>query len=334
MSKISFPIIALLLFTLVALAGFASAAKDRRSYGYNPTIAMEALEYCKIAYCPAPDISMWNCAACGLHSSFQLYNVYTNSSLQSQAYSGYNPSTNRIVVAFRGSSNIQNWIQDLTFEKVPYYPYPTFNGQAVAVHQGFFEEFNSYSARILRDMDVLIGKYPSAQLFVTGHSLGASVAVHCALALTLRYGRSIDLIEYSFGTPRVGNAAFSELVSYRTLNRTQRIVHDRDPVPHLPALDMGFLHSPHESWYQGDGDTNWDDCNDWPGYEDPNCSDSLDLPVDIEDHLHYLGRSTDCNLDAQEQSVKKTSLTRETVHKLRTIMVRQKMLKKQQNKKE
>lgn len=315
------------IFALV-LAVAACVVSASKSYNYDPAIAMEALFYCKIAYCPGSAIQAWTCDACSLHSGFQLNAVYQNPSLQSQAYSGYNPNTNRIVVAFRGSSNIQNWIDDLTFEKVPC----QYCGSACPnceVHEGFQTEWLGYATPILRDVQALMNQYPTASILIAGHSLGASCVVHCAAHMTLKFGTAIDIVPYGFGTPRVGNTAFSEFVSSQTGSRTQRIVHKKDPVPHVPPMDFGFLHSPHESWYNVGGTTSWMDCNDYPGHEDPNCSDSI-IPIDILDHLEYLGHSTECNLNAAPTPM---NISRGTLHKLRKWAMKDKIAAKQNNKK-
>ena len=42
---------------------------------------------------------------------------------KSRAVVGYDPSTNSIITAFRGSSNIMNWLSDLDIFKVDYTEY-------------------------------------------------------------------------------------------------------------------------------------------------------------------------------------------------------------------
>lgn len=78
---------------------------------------------------------------------------------------------------------------------------------------------------------------------VTGHSLGGAIAVHAALDL-VSINLKVDTL-YTYGAPRVGDKKFSEWFdSFSKINYRYRITHARDPVPHLPPIDFGFLHNP------------------------------------------------------------------------------------------
>lgn len=66
-----------------------------------------------------------------------------------------------------------------------------------------------------------------------------------------------------------------------------RVTHNRDPVPHLPMIAMGYSHIRTEVFY------NWDNsafkvCSTSDG-EDKTCSDQFLLPLVITDHLNYVG---------------------------------------------
>lgn len=39
-----------------------------------------------------------------------------NSLIKAAGYIGYDPSTESIVISWRGSDNVRNWIEDLSFE--------------------------------------------------------------------------------------------------------------------------------------------------------------------------------------------------------------------------
>ena len=53
----------------------------------------------------------------------------------------------------------------------------------------------------------------------------------------------------TYGQPRVGNANFAKFVNQMT-DRTERVVHYADIVPHLPAQSYGFQHYNMEYWYE------------------------------------------------------------------------------------
>ncbi|RNC58764.1 lipase, partial [Trypanosoma cruzi] len=115
---------------------------------------------------------------------------------------------------------------------------------------------------------------------------------------------AVKVLLYTFGQPRVGNEAFANwlLASFcRGGHELYRVTHKRDVVPHLPPMFVGYLHVPHEVWYDNDGDTVHKNCTDTFGTpcsaltanEDPNCSGSI-YPTSIEDHLKYLGVCKGC----------------------------------------
>jgi predicted lipase len=51
---------------------------------------------------------------------------------------------------------------------------------------------------------------------------------------------------FTFGSPRVGNAAFAaafdQLIGNGVLAQSYRVTHQADIVPHLPLAIMGFQH--------------------------------------------------------------------------------------------
>jgi hypothetical protein len=118
------------------------------------------------------------------------------------------------------------------------------------------------------------------------------MAMLAALDLVSLY--SAPVVVYTFGEPRVGNPA---LVKWATevmpQGRQFRVTHKDDPVPRLPPLELGFLHVPHELWYDNDGNTTWTDCTDSATSEDLACSAGR-LPYVWKDHDLYLGHHTSC----------------------------------------
>lgn len=275
---------AMLLAAVLLLLPLAASAQ------YSPTVAMSSLYYCKTSYCNSQDIQSWDCGStCNFHPGFKVQGVYRNSSVDSQGYSGLS-STGDIVVAFRGSYNIKNWIADLDFTKVSY---PSCSG--CEVHKGFYEVYLSMCTGMLADVQTLMNANPGAKIHVTGHSLGAAVAVHAAVDMLAKISGVGALELYTFGEPRVGNPTFAAWVpTVLPQGKQFRVTHEADPVPHVPPEVFGFLHAPHELWYDNDGSTSWKDCQDSPTAEDDSCSDST-IPIDIDDHLLYLGLCTECS---------------------------------------
>lgn len=264
---------------------------------YDPNQAMDSLWYCKAAYCLAADIQTWNCSMCSYHNGFTNVNVYEHEAFDGQGYTGYNPDTNMIVVAFRGSSNIPNWFADLDFV---FTTYPNTECSGCEVHRGFLQSYQSMSSNIISDVQSLVSQYSSAAVLVTGHSLGAALTVLAIVDLVQAASPGGGFILYNFGCPRVGNPAFvAWAASVIPGAQGFRLTHERDPVPHVPPLDFGFLHLPQEVWYQSDTTGGYTLCNDSATAEDPNCSDS-EIPADVSNHLLYLGLYTGCDTSSRQ----------------------------------
>lgn len=68
---------------------------------------------------------------------------------------------------------------------------------------------------------------------MTGHSLGASCGLFCALDLEATWEGRLAVQMYSFGAPRVGNIVFAQMAD-RHLKHHWRIVNDSDLVCATP----------------------------------------------------------------------------------------------------
>ena len=80
-----------------------------------------------------------------------------------------------IIVSFRGSSNIPNWINNINILKMDY-PYC----DGCKIHKGFHKSYQSLAGVIIPAVVELFKKY-HAEIVVTGHSLGAAMATIAAL---------------------------------------------------------------------------------------------------------------------------------------------------------
>jgi hypothetical protein len=137
-----------------------------------------------------------------------------------------------VVLAFRGTSNLKDWIADARFRKVPL-------GAPgdIRVHDGFLQDADSLLPKIIN----AINGNPKP-ILVCGHSLGgalASLSAFC-LAKSNFEVRSV----YTFASPRVGNAAWRDAYNAQRPNsnpnwtlgdRTFRVAAAGDLVPYLPG---------------------------------------------------------------------------------------------------
>lgn len=135
-----------------------------------------------------------------------------------------------IIVAFRGTSSIRDWIIDAEFFRVVLVEEP--NGDVCEVHSGFLAAYESVIELLAAHLKkIVVGDRP---VFVTGHSLGGALAILAALELN-RQKFTVAQV-YTFGQPRVGNAAFKRLYEWSLGTSTFRVVYQEDIVPRLPHL--------------------------------------------------------------------------------------------------
>lgn len=133
--------------------------------------------FASLAYCPRPCIDSWNCKSAGSEVlsdvGYVVYNI-----TQAPGYIGYSASRNAIILSFRGSSNIQNWIENLNFEKVPY-----IHCLRCEIHSGFYADYLGVASQVSNKVQAILSKHPTATLIATGHSLGGALAEVAALEL-------------------------------------------------------------------------------------------------------------------------------------------------------
>jgi len=114
-----------------------------------------------------------------------------------------------------------------------------------SVHVGFFRVYASVRDEVVAllqsRLEVCAQEGKRAKVYVTGHSLGGAVACLCALDLASLGGNTSDPASlalrdpcvYTFGSPRIGNAAFRSIYNV-LVPGTFRMVGVRDIVPTLP----------------------------------------------------------------------------------------------------
>ena len=133
------------------------------------------------------------------------------------------------ILAFRGTErdNEHDILADLD---VPLVDEEAGGQSAGRVHQGF----QGYLRSILPRVEELVAAYrvdhPAQEICITGHSLGAAMAV---LAFLQLQDQHISL--YTFGCPRVGNPQFC--LSLQNLAKTRPVyyfIDNEDVVTHIP----------------------------------------------------------------------------------------------------
>ena len=131
-----------------------------------------------------------------------------------------------IVLAFRGSDEVEDWHLNIHTYQIPF-------SKKGLVHAGFKTAYLSIKKELYQYLKD--NTYP---LFITGHSLGAALATLATAELFKN--ENFDSC-YTFGSPRVGNSEFVHCID---TDRIFRIVNNLDVVTLLP-LDFTIIQYQH-----------------------------------------------------------------------------------------
>lgn len=186
-SSISIHLIYIQIMTLIKIVYFLLLALLVQA-SYDSTLAKELAYMSSIAYENVDSISSWSCGDCSRYAVGNV-NVFQDKSKDNQGYTGY--SDGRIIVAFRGSSNLDNWISNIEVAKVDY-PKCT----KCEVHDGFYKVWLTIADVVKAQVQELRILYSSAPIIVTGHSLGGALATLAAVELQEIFGKVEKVVTF------------------------------------------------------------------------------------------------------------------------------------------
>lgn len=163
---------------------------------------------------------------------------------------------NFVVVSMRGTEidnfwgAFTDWLRNLEFRLVP-------DDSGGLVHEGFIKDM----AEVWNDTNGVPGLKSYLQpllaggartLWITGHSLGASLATLAAERAVRDAGFDVRGV-YPFGSPRVGDIQFKQNYEARGLNaKTYRVVYDVDVAQRIPPGDA-YTHVGQLEFIDADG---------------------------------------------------------------------------------
>jgi hypothetical protein len=279
----------LLLAVLVCLAGLVQAepltVQDTDvTFDWQKSYTM--LHYAYASY-DKPEVGTWDCKYCTNGTvGFTVTASCEGPLLGGEfAYIGFNSQDKEIVASYRGSSNIQNWVENIQIWKTPnatFVPdYPD-----VRVEHGFYEYFEATQECIFTELNSLMTKYPDFSVSFTGHSLGASgasiAAIHAAVNLQIP-----NVLLMTYGSPRTGNVAFANLAN-DVLPTSQRMVNGGDCVPKLPWIDIGYYHIATEIYEYPTTSQTYETC---PSTDGESCGNGAKW--DCAAHTEYMNLGAD-----------------------------------------
>ena len=149
-----------------------------------------------------------------------------------QAFVARDKKTRNLVICFRGSNDLQDWISN-----VRYCQRKAEKG-AGKVHTGFVASLN----HVYRDVLKYVEKnYDGNGITCMGHSLGGALATLMASRLANRNKSYVPIEIYTFGSPRVGNKKFVKALDKKDVTH-HRFVNNNDCVPKLPWFQVYHHH--------------------------------------------------------------------------------------------
>jgi predicted lipase len=155
------------------------------------------------------------------------------------------PEINLLV--FRGTQRRIEILGDIVVFQKDYID-PVENRVLGRAHAGFM---SLYEDLLLKSVRTEVQKLdPKKPLVISGHSLGAAMAVFAAIDLALNFSELKPQIQlYTYAAPRIGNAEFVEQHNQLIPNH-YRVVHLADMIPMLPLTKLArdnFVHGG-EQW--------------------------------------------------------------------------------------
>jgi predicted lipase len=152
-----------------------------------------------------------------------------------------------VIVCFRGSANMRNWLTDIDAVRVSV-PWGESGMDGVEVHRGFLDALESIWGELEEALASMALR--GRTVFFAGHSLGGALAM-LAAARWVEGGCPEDdvVAHYSFGQPRVGNAAWAAWYNKRLRARSFRVIHSDDLIPRIPWLLQAYRHAGLEVFY-------------------------------------------------------------------------------------
>jgi len=136
-----------------------------------------------------------------------------------------------ILIAIRGTLELSDWWRDADAEQVPF-----IEGKG-KVHNGFYDAYKALKKFV---QDYLDQFHVGQKIIISGHSLGGAIALLLAEALRNSTDNDYNILLYTYGSPRVGDATF---VAAAKPLKHHRMVNNNDMIPGVPAPWMNARRS-------------------------------------------------------------------------------------------
>lgn len=138
--------------------------------------------------------------------------------------------TNIVIVAFRGTDEWRDWLDNLNL--------PSVHHELGRVHRGFRLALDDIWSDVVRSVKKFRDRHQS--VWFTGHSLGGALAT-LAAAAWIAEDRPFQGV-YTFGQPRCGDRTFARNFNVEAKSRFFRFQNNNDIVTRIPQRLMGYSH--------------------------------------------------------------------------------------------
>eukprot|EP00746_Dinoflagellata_sp_MGD_P009121 gnl/MRDRNA2_/MRDRNA2_118430_c0_seq1.p1 gnl/MRDRNA2_/MRDRNA2_118430_c0~~gnl/MRDRNA2_/MRDRNA2_118430_c0_seq1.p1 ORF type:complete len:318 (+),score=33.16 gnl/MRDRNA2_/MRDRNA2_118430_c0_seq1:172-1125(+) len=266
---------------------------------YDQSEARLHAQYARVSFCTQAAVENWTCGDMCEDTVVVPGSVRflgKTKVWELQGYAARLPRGEDCIVAFRGSIDVMNWVDDMYAKQRPWPSNSTSWCNGCRVHSGFADAYEEIRPAMLEAINDL--RCSSVQF--AGHSLGAALVTLASMDLRGTTSLSIGPV-WTFGKPRVGNYAFVNAYVATAQKRDVqpplwRVVHYHDPVPRLaPAHSLGldYDHEPLEVYYTDRASSKFWECpsnQQLPQpWENQSCAFATSLAGCVNmDHVTYL----------------------------------------------
>jgi len=242
--------------------------------------------YASAGYCSASETLAWDCGTnCEANPTFEPVASGGDGDDTQYWFVGYDPTLETVIVSHQGTDpeEILPLVTDadIVLINLDSSLFPGLSS-SIEVHSGFADAQASTATDVLAAVQTTMSRYGTSHVTVTGHSLGAAIALLDAVYLPLHISDATFTF-IGYGLPRVGNQAFANYVDAQPTSVTH-INNEEDPIPICPGMFLGFVHPSGEVHIEDSGE--WAAC---PGQDNPSTQCIVgDVPEvwdgDLSDH--------------------------------------------------
>jgi hypothetical protein len=113
----------------------------------------------------------------------------------------YKKTKDNLIIAFRGSNEKKDWLNNFTFIKTNFYSNTKKLGR---VHSGFDSYYQNIRKTLLDLVSDYRQEFPDGEIVITGHSLGGCCVLFAAEIS--EFTKNYKVV--TFGSPRIGDSKF------------------------------------------------------------------------------------------------------------------------------